>query len=490
MALILPFKSLLFAILRLIKNKLQKEVARASGFSVKQLGALERGENKRPISSPELARILTAMGCSRAEVVLTTSFLEGLAALDPYADEEQAATIEETVASMARRLRRRLRMPGTVDTSEYPAPYEVALDRAEARKSWERLRPLETLAEMSLVTRVAREFQGWAMVELLCDESERAASKCVERARILAQVAVEIAQNLRVPEGWQRRLLGYAMAHLANTRRVAGDFDVADVTLTEAKRLWETGSDPDQLLDPGRLLDLEASLRRGQRQFDQCLYLLEQAAAVTRRPEHVALKRAFTLEVMGDYGQAIEILVELAPRVENHPEPRLKTIQRFNLCVNLTHVQRYREAALLFPSVRRLAEELQDELDCIRARWLEGRVAAGLGHPEAALRALEEARRAFAKRSMHYDVMLSLLETAALLLKHGELAEVQRLAGELAPLFESKGIHQKALAALRLFEEAVTRQAATAFFARRLLAYFFRARHDKELQFSPTVDIA
>jgi transcriptional regulator with XRE-family HTH domain len=349
MALNLPFKSLLFAVLRLIKDKLQKEVARASGFTVKQLGALERGENKRPLTSPELARILAALGCSRPEVVLATSFLEGIAALDPYADEEQATAIEETIASMARRLRRRLRLPGKTQTSGYPAPYEVELDRAEARESWERLRPLETLAEMSLVVRVAREFQSWAMVELLCEESIRAASKCVKRARMVAQVAVEVAQALRVPEGWQNSLRGYATSHLANAFRVGGNHEAADQAITEAKLLWEAGSDPDQLLDPGRLFDLEASLRRGQRRFDQCFCLLDQAAAITRRPEHVALKRAFTLQVMGDYDQAIEVLVELAPRVENHSEPRLKTIQRFNLCANLTHVQRYREAALLFP---------------------------------------------------------------------------------------------------------------------------------------------
>jgi hypothetical protein len=34
---------------------------------------------------------------------------------------------------------------------------------------------------------------------------------------------------------------------------------------------------------------------------------------------------------------------------------------------------------------------------------------------------------------MHYDVMLSLLETAALLLERGDLAEVRQIAGEAGP---------------------------------------------------------
>jgi tetratricopeptide (TPR) repeat protein len=357
-------------------------------------------------------------------------------------------------------------------------------ERAEARESWQRLKEVETLEEMSLVVRISHEFQRWATVELLCDESERAASKNVERAGILARVAVAIVLSLRVPEGWYRRLLGFALAHLANFQRVAGDLESADLTMAEAKLHWAAGSDPEQLLDPGRILDLEASLRRAQRHFADSLYLLEQAAAVTRRREHVALKQAFTFEAMGDYEQAIKILVELAPRVENHSEPRLRTIQRFNLCVNLSHVGRHREAALLLPSIRQLAEELQDELDCIRTRWLEGRVASGLGQTATALQALEEARRAFAKRGMHYDVILSLLETAALLLERGDLAEVQQLTGELAPIFEKKGVHHEALKALRLFEEAAVRHAATVDFARRLLAYLFRARHDETLRFT------
>jgi hypothetical protein len=37
------------------------------------------------------------------------------------------------------------------------------------------------------------------------------------------------------------------------------------------------------------------------------------------------------------------------------------------------------------------------------------------------------------ERNMHYDVMLSLLETAALLLERGDFAAVRQLAGEPGP---------------------------------------------------------
>jgi tetratricopeptide (TPR) repeat protein len=335
---------------------------------------------------------------------------------------------------------------------------------------------------MVLAVRLAREHHRWALVELLCDESERAASKDAGRALDLAFTAVRIACYLKVREGWRRLLLGFAAAHLANALRVAGHLVRAERTLAAARRLWDAGEDPDQLLDPGRLLDLAASLRRAQRRFAESLSLLEDAAAVTRRPENVALKTAFTLEAMGDYHRVLEILTAVAPRIACHPEARLRTVHRFNLAVVLTHVGRHREAARLLPALRRMVAG--DELDTIRFRWLEGRLAAGLGRTEAALKALADARSRFAGKGLHYDVALSLLETAALLLERGELAEVRKLAGELAPIFKEEGVHAEALKALRLFEEAVARQAVTAELARRLLAWLFRAQHDPGLVFS------
>ena len=84
---------------------------------------------------------------------------------------------------------------------------------------------------------------------------------------------------------------------------------------------------------------------------------------------------------------------------------------------------------------------------------------------------------------MSYDVALALLEESVLLLEEGRTAEVKQLAQELTGVFESKGVHREALAALRVFQEAVERQAATADLTRRILGYLFRARYDQGLRF-------
>lgn len=364
------------------------------------------------------------------------------------------------------------------DTATFSA--RRAKERAQALELWQLLEPLETFEKMALVVRASREYQRWAVVERLCDESECAASKDSGRAMLLAQVALEIVLLLKVTKAWRQRLQGYALAHVANAFRVAEDFDAADRTFAEARALWSSGIDSEGLLDPGRLPELEASLRREQGRFADALALLKQAEAGTRRPVHVALKEATTREAMGDYSESIAILRKVAPLMEEHPEARLRIIHKFNLAVTLTLVGRYREAERLVPVVKRLAEG--NALTLIRTKWLEGRVAAGLGRTDKALKALDAACQSFAERNLHYDMALCLLEMAVLYLQRGELHEVKRLTADLVPVFKAKRIHREALAALRLFAIAAKREAATADFTRGVLDYFFRARHDKVLR--------
>ena len=115
--------------------------------------------------------------------------------------------------------------------------------------------------------------------------------------------------------------------------------------------------------------------------------------------------------------------------------------------------------------------------------WLEGRILTGLCRRGEALGLLAEARQRFAAEGKSYDVILALMEEAGLLLEENRTGEVKALTLELATIFESKGVHREALAALRIFQEAVEREAATADLARRVLRFLFRARHDQGLRF-------
>jgi len=338
--------------------------------------------------------------------------------------------------------------------------------------------------EMRLaVVQVAEEYQTWYLCERVCLASVQELSRDVESAASWARLAQEIAERVPGPEEFRYRVQGYALGHVANFLRVSGELRQADATFERAKRLWDAGSDPGRVLDPGRLLDLEASLRKDQRRLDEALALLDQAATVSRLPGRVLIQKAITLEKLGDYARAVETLLQAEPLVERQGDARLLYMLRFNLAVNYCHVGRYGAAAELVEQVREVATERGDENEVIRLTWLQGRIAAGLGRPQEARSLLAQARRAFELRGKSYDVALALLEEAVLLLDEGRTAEVKVLAGELTRVFEEKGVHREALAALRLFYQAAEREEATVELARRVLRYLFRAREDQSLRF-------
>jgi tetratricopeptide (TPR) repeat protein len=364
-----------------------------------------------------------------------------------------------------------------------PERQPSAGDRREAEERFAELKPLSGRSRLAVV-RLNPDFQTWALVERCCDESEREASRNLRSAASWARLAIAIVRRVRGPEGWCRSVLAYAFAHWANILRVRGGLEAAEACLVErAGPLWSAGSNPAGLLDPGRLLDLEISLRRDQRRFDDALLVSDQARAVSRCPERVLIKKATIYDVMGEYEKAVTTLLEAGPGVERSGDPRLLYMQRFNLAAGYTHLSMYDQAAELLEQVRGLVSERGDEIEANRIVWLEGRLLAGLGRSGEARRLLAQARQRFAAEKMFYDVALALQEEAALLLDEGRTGEVKALTLELTAVFQSKGVHREALAALRLFQEAVEREAATAELARRVLDYLFRARHDQGLRF-------
>jgi tetratricopeptide (TPR) repeat protein len=481
-------RSLLVSMLALWRGFSQKEVAVKAGLDQKMISyhLCKGGLGREALYD----RLLAGLQARPAEVAVVTGCLETLEALEKETELTAAERdeVERAVLEVARLSRKSLseaalksREAPALDA--YPQPADLEPARWQAREAWALLADLPESQQLAVV-RVAREFQTWALVERVCEESVVQASRNVERAASLARLAQEIAERVQGPEGWCKSVQGYAVGHVGNALRVPGELRAADAAFKRALRLWHAGSDPDAVLDPGRLLDLEASLRRDQRRFAEALALLEEALKVGRCPERYLIKKGFTLEVLGEYERAVEALLEAKPLVERQRDERLYDILHLNLALDLCHLGRYGEAQEIGRGVRTRAAERGDELGVLRGVWLEGRIAAGLGRPEEARRRLAQARREFAARGMGYDAALALLEEAVLLLEEGRMAEVRALTPSLAKVFDSKGVHREALAALRLFQETAEHEEVTAELARRVLAYLFRARHDQGLRFT------
>jgi len=482
----LTFRQLLLSILALWYDLSQKELGARTGIDPKEVSQYLRRKRRGEIKDELFERLLAGMKCSPAAVWIVTGCLEALEALEEAGEltPEERAVIEEEILASARLQREALseavRLSRGVPVEGYPEARDLGRARRRAEELFGRLK--KRPQEMRLVMVAdAEEYQGWALCEKCCDASVREASRDLEAAAAWAQLAQEIAERVRGPEGWRQCIRGYAAAHAANAVRVAGEPKAAEAPFEEAKRLWLSGSDPAGVLDPGRLLHLEAALRRDQRRFEEALACLDEAEAVGRQPELAMIQRGFTLEVMGDYEGAVKALLQALPIIEGQGDVRLLYMTRFNLGVVFTHLGRYNEAAAIAQEVRELATGDENELP--RITWLEGRIAAGLGRPREARRLLTKARREFERLKMSYDVALALLEEAVLLLEEGRPAEVKALADELAQVFADKGVHREALAALRLFHEAAERAEATAELARRVLRFLFRARHDQGLRF-------
>jgi tetratricopeptide (TPR) repeat protein len=336
--------------------------------------------------------------------------------------------------------------------------------------------------------REAAEFQNWALCELVCEESERAAAESAPAAAELAELALAVAAMVPEGSGWRLCVEGYTWAFIGNAWRVGNDLHRADEAFRRAAELWVAGRSGDLgFLDGSRLLDLEASLRAGQGRRAEALELLDRALAMCRSEQQtgrVLLKKAKTFEGLGDYERSVAALRQAAPLLGEGCEPRLLLVLRFNLIVNLCHLGRAAEAERLLPEVRELTQRLGHELDLVRLRWLEGRVAAGSGRREEAEALLLEVRDRFWRSGYAFDAALAAVEVAALLAEQGRAAEVKTLVEESLPIFHDLGIHREARVALDVLHRAAVREKLTVVLSRRVLEYLYRSHQDPKLRFA------
>jgi tetratricopeptide (TPR) repeat protein len=359
-------------------------------------------------------------------------------------------------------------------------PLETALSHTygeksglEAEESWEALKRATREDRRALVADFP-EFPSSALAARVCAASLRAAPHDAREALELADLALSIAEQLPAVEG-RSRAQGYCWAHVGNARRVGNDFDGADEAFVRAWDLWRTGTEAGAELFPEwRLLSLEASLRRDQRRLPEALELLNCAWAVCGggpfAAARILLQKETVLDLMGDIEGALAVLAEAAPVIEATGDSDLLLRLRFNMAVDLHHLERYAEAAALLPRVRELAVEQANELDLLRLVWLEARIDARQGRVPKALAALEQVCRKFADLGLSYDAALAALDLAVLWLEAGHAAKVRERAVEMEAIFRAKKIHREALAALTLFWEAAKQETATVELVRRVIA--------------------
>jgi len=330
------------------------------------------------------------------------------------------------------------------------------------------------------------EYQTWAVAERLCELSTKAARESAGLALEVARLAYRVAEMVRGEEKWRARVRGYCLAFVANAWRVLGQLKKAERIFVRSLELWAqgVGGDPDRILPEWRLPDLEASLRRDQGRFAEALELHKRAQAAAARVAwgRILLNKANTLNQMLEAEEALQVLREAAPLIEEAKDSWLREGLGYLMCVNLCHLCRYEEAE----GWLRVAWPVdpRNERELIRVRLLSGRVAAGLGQIASSLETFGVVRQFFEKEKNAYIYAQVSLEEATHRLDLGQYAKVQEMVvRDMAWVFHDVGIHREALAALTLFRGAMEGARATGALARQVHHYLVQAEKNPDLRF-------
>lgn len=326
---------------------------------------------------------------------------------------------------------------------------------------------------------------------MLCLESQRLCRHDPAAAATLADLALKVADRVVGEAPWRSKVRGLAWAHVANALRAQGDLPAAERAFLSADRCWKAGEETQNgLLEEGLLFALRASLRRSQRRFGEEAALLEQASAVASSAKfrvQVLLSRAKLAKELGKLEQAVTILQQANEIAMPDDDGRVVLAIQHSLADSLSKLDRFTEAQALLPAVIDLSRKCGGEVDLLRLRWIEGRVAAGLGNWEEGVATLRKVRGELAARHLAYDTTLVSLELAILYSEQGRAEEVKTLARHMVPIFKARNVDPEVLAALSLFRQAAERERVSTELARKVLAYLRKARHNPGLRFEGEV---
>jgi tetratricopeptide (TPR) repeat protein len=365
---------------------------------------------------------------------------------------------------------------------QQPGP-SMEQDREKVERLFEKLKSFSP-SEQRLLLEVSASYRDPLLCLRFCRESESAAAHDTDIAMRLAQTALLISRH--VPEALQARAQGWCQGFIGNVQRViGGDFQAAEKSFAQAWRLWREGQDPAGLFSEAYLLDLEASLRRAQRRFNQALKLHSDAMALATPDEAgaILLNRAVTYQHQTKSEEALKTLAKAVEVIDGNRQPRLLYGALFNRASNLLLLGRIEEAAPLVPEVRRLADRLGNGIDGIRTTWLEANCAAGLGRREEALEKLDKVREGFEKKLLPFDYALASLDAILLYREENRFPEIKTLAAEILTFFQAQNVHREAIAAILLLQEAAEQEKITTGLVQRLKDYLTQASRKPGVRF-------
>jgi tetratricopeptide (TPR) repeat protein len=316
--------------------------------------------------------------------------------------------------------------------------------------------------QRELVLRNLRRFHSWGLFELLIERSLKTSIDDPSLGEELGLLALRLSDVLpaeRCHAGSLEDFRARAWAHVGNARRIRSDLRGAGEAFRYAWKHHERGSD--DLLERAILLDLDASLCRAERRFDDAIRLLRQAVPLFLRlgERHRAGRSLINLSTVyqhsGKPNEGIPLLHQALEMIDPGQEPRLTLLIRHNLVDCLATSGRFREAQRASRDARPLYQSFPDARLQNRRQWVEGKIARGLGQLERAESLFLAAQGGFLAEGIAYETALVSLELVLLYAEQRRMDEAKRLAAESLSIFASRQIHREALAALAILRRAM-----------------------------------
>ncbi|HEV7672167.1 MAG TPA: helix-turn-helix domain-containing protein [Thermoanaerobaculia bacterium] len=449
----------------------QTQLEEAAGLPPTAVSKMERGI--RSLSRMETERLARIMGYPDGWVDRTLAAADQLPRRQPPDDSPTALSEAEHRVVEGLALAASRRLAGAVRKKFGPVLQAARwqADRKAAGKVWKRLSRATKEDRIALVGG-SSEFQTWAVCERLCFESIREAPHDADQAHDLAELALTVAERSPGNETWRNVLIGFALAFVANSWRVLGDFQKANRTMQRSEELFNTKEGAFGPLDPTRVLALRAVLWKYQRRYEDALDALGEAMSISVRSEQrtrLLINKASVLKRKEDFVGAVQALREAAGLAEKAADDRLHVVIAFNEATYLCDFGRFGEAEVRLAALRKAAFQSGKGLDILRLQWLEARIASGLGKRAEAAASLSEVWEAFADRKLWFEASLAALELASIELDRGRTRAVRLLAASAAPVFAAQDFPDELLASLTLFWEAARREVASAETARLIL---------------------
>lgn len=359
----------------------------------------------------------------------------------------------------------------------------IRRERSRARRDLRDLRALPPCEREARIVGARSRFRSRALAELLVETSRELVRHDPAEAESLAELvpAVILWTPRALEHPWSHLLHVRALAHRANAQRVAGELRSADATFRQLRALARKRPVADPQIEI-ELNSLEASLRIDQGKFAAASELLDRsirnqrAAGDDQGLARSLVQKGICLAETGDPSGAAATQREALDLISPETDEHLYLCAVMNLALFLCELGSHAAARDILDANRPRLERRSDAWAALRTRWLEGRIALGLGETDAAERLLSGVRDGYLEQKKGVDAAMVSLDLANLLLRQGRIGELKQIARLIQPVFESQEIHREAIAALLLFQKAADAERVTAEAIGKLRDYLQRTR--------------